>query len=395
VSAVRIRRDDEAGGEEPPDPLAGDRPAERSATLDLLRGYLLFSIIVNHTGRFPNGFDVVTGRGGLWVSAAEGFFFISGLLVWRVRGERMAVDGFGSSARTLLRRAAELYLWAVGTTLAYLFVPDVIGGRVGEVLTPLDMSTGELVRQTLSLRLIYGWADFLTHYAVFMAVAPVALWLLYRRLPVVLLGLSVAVWSASGSNFRMGWQLLFFGGMLCGYWTPRFRAATNRLTGIERAMLGGALAGLAVGTIAINVSLDHFQRFWARSALFTVERLGNYQTALAPRFDKVSLPTGRVLMFALWFGAAYLLVRRFEGPLRRGVGWFLLPLGRRSLFVYLLHGLCIFSVDVFVPYGGGWRRNAAIVAGVLAAVWLAARWVPIGARPLATPRRVGAWGNQP
>lgn len=47
----------------------------RIHTIDILRGFFMFMIIVDHLELFPNGFDFLTGRGLLWMSAAEGFFF--------------------------------------------------------------------------------------------------------------------------------------------------------------------------------------------------------------------------------------------------------------------------------------------------------------------------------
>ena len=44
---------------------------QRVVALDLLRGYFLFVMIIDHLGRFPGLFDLLTGRDKMWVSAAE------------------------------------------------------------------------------------------------------------------------------------------------------------------------------------------------------------------------------------------------------------------------------------------------------------------------------------
>jgi hypothetical protein len=62
----------------------------RILALDLLRGYFLVSIILNHLQWYPNGLDWVAMRGSLLVSAAEGFFIISGILLGIVRGRKLA-----------------------------------------------------------------------------------------------------------------------------------------------------------------------------------------------------------------------------------------------------------------------------------------------------------------
>ena len=49
----------------------------------------MVSIILNHLQWYPSGFDIVAARGSLFVSAAEGFFIISGILLGIVRGRNM------------------------------------------------------------------------------------------------------------------------------------------------------------------------------------------------------------------------------------------------------------------------------------------------------------------
>ncbi len=57
---------------------------KRIRAFDILRGYFLIVILINHIELYPSFFDFFTGRGRLLVSAAEGFFFMSGLLVGMV-----------------------------------------------------------------------------------------------------------------------------------------------------------------------------------------------------------------------------------------------------------------------------------------------------------------------
>jgi len=54
--------------------------------LDLLRGFFVVIIIIDHLQLWPSPLRYLTGEGRLWVTAAEGFFLISGLLVGYIRG---------------------------------------------------------------------------------------------------------------------------------------------------------------------------------------------------------------------------------------------------------------------------------------------------------------------
>ena len=92
----------------PPTP-AGNR----LATLDLLRGWFLIVILVNHLFYFPSGYDLISGRGMLLVSAAEGFFIISGLLIGIIRGGRVSNVPFLGIWKKLWKRGIILYAWSV------------------------------------------------------------------------------------------------------------------------------------------------------------------------------------------------------------------------------------------------------------------------------------------
>ncbi len=54
---------------------------KRILTLDILRGGFLVAIIVDHLNQGPSLWYLLTGGGAMWVSPAEGFFAISGILV--------------------------------------------------------------------------------------------------------------------------------------------------------------------------------------------------------------------------------------------------------------------------------------------------------------------------
>ncbi len=88
----------------------------RFVSIDLLRGFFLVVIIIDHLGRFPSGFELLTGRGELWITAAEGFFFISGMMVGVTRVAKIKARGFKAIWQSLWRRSAVLYAWSVGLT---------------------------------------------------------------------------------------------------------------------------------------------------------------------------------------------------------------------------------------------------------------------------------------
>ncbi|MDP9371380.1 MAG: OpgC domain-containing protein, partial [Chloroflexota bacterium] len=85
------------GAAEPrePVPRRGWRYAEpggRDLRLDLLRGFAVFAMAVDHLGG-PSWLYALTGGNRFFVSAAEGFVFISGVVAGIVYGARARRDG--------------------------------------------------------------------------------------------------------------------------------------------------------------------------------------------------------------------------------------------------------------------------------------------------------------
>src|SRR3954468_12253264 len=91
---------------------------DRIVSFDILRGYFLIVILINHIELYPSGFDLFTGRGRLLVSAAEGFFFMFGLLVGMVYKRRLAL-GMRFIFQKMWKRALQLYIGSVTLTLLF------------------------------------------------------------------------------------------------------------------------------------------------------------------------------------------------------------------------------------------------------------------------------------
>ena len=81
--------------------------------------------------------------------------------------------------------------------------------------------------QVFTLRYSFGLADFLSRYAVFMAIAPLALWLIAKRKTWIVGAVSVLVWATlrgtDGLAPFSGWQIIFFAGLVLGYYYPQIK----------------------------------------------------------------------------------------------------------------------------------------------------------------------------
>jgi fucose 4-O-acetylase-like acetyltransferase len=87
-------------------------------------------------------------------------------------------------------------------------------------------------------------------------------------------------------------------------------------------------------------------------------------------FTRTYLGPGRLLNVLLITIAFYALLSAFWKPLARALGWFLIPLGQATLYVFIMHVFFILAV-ANVPVlrdGNLWLNTAAYIA-LLAMLW--------------------------
>lgn len=351
--------------------------SKRILALDLLRGYFLVVILIDHLAQFPGFFELFTGKGWLWASAAEGFFIISGLMVGMIRGKELQSSSLLTVSKKLWRRGGQLYLWAVGLTLLYTAVGLVFAGHADvkpDLATNTPWST--IIWNSVNLSYIYGWADFLPHYALCMLAAPAGLYLLRQRKWWLVLVISLLIWGMRGNSFVFAWQLLFFGGMVAGYHFKDIAAWVGAWSQRRRWAVERAVYSLTAVTLIASIVVVHIRPLlegYRQSTTLVVSSMSQYSQALADQtgwlFDKITLAPGRVMVAALWFTALYLLFRRFEDPINRVLGWLLLPLGRNSLFVYISQSAWVFAVPLLIPSTSNLWINIAINAASILFMW--------------------------
>lgn len=338
--------------------------SQRDLALDLMRGYFLFVIVVDHMRFVVNPLYYLTGKMSLWVSAAEGFVLLSGFLVGKLRGNQARTRGLAAASRHLLRRAGTLALWCAILTISYRVISELLGHwpevpNWDEPGSLLDWILGALV-----LRRTYGDHNLLAIYALFMLVAPLGLYLMMRGRTAVFVGASVLLWAAS---FRFwlrwsnsvqadaSWQLLFALGMAAGFHEQRIAARWATLTDGARRAIRGAGAVLTVGILAASVvrlAVPVAKQPLLEVALFTRERLG----------------PGRLACGLVVVSTLYAYARLYEDRLVRAVGWFLVPLGQSSLYVYIMQSMLTYLL-VDPTLTNPWLALATSLAA-LALIWI-------------------------
>lgn len=333
-------------------------------------------MVVDHLGGASYLYPL-TGGNTFFVSAAEGFIFLSGLLVGLIYGPRILRDGLASVQLYLLQRALKLYAVTLGLTFTFVGL-----SRLADMpwLQGVEPVSPQLVVSILTLHQTYYLVDVMLLYALFMIAAPAALLLLHagRTWAVVLVsgGLwllfqwfpaQVEVpWAIRNNDTFLvtAWQLWFFGGMVIGYHRDRVWTLVGR---IPRRPAAAALAAAAAALIALRAT--------GGAPLAGIAGLPDGQTALSVLFDKHSARPGRVLGFVVVFPLLYLAVTDLWKPLERALGWLMVPFGQNALYVYAMHLFAVFLGALLLPYLPGfdrfvaWQNTPVQIAGVLA-IWL-------------------------
>lgn len=341
---------------------------DRDLALDLLRGYFLVVIMIDHLRYAGNPLYYVSGHQSLWVTAAEGFVLISGFLVGRLRGDEARAAGLAPAARHTLRRAGVLASWCAGLTIAFRVISEVTGYWP---VVPNADSHGGLVEDlvgAVTLRHTYGDHNLLAAYALFLVLAPLALAAMLRGWTTLALAASLTLWVV-GYVFHLTWsdsvqsdlcwQLLFVTGMVAGFHRAALITRWDALPPRVRQAIAAAAVAASLAILVLSVLRLPIQ--------------GVYPTRFEGYvFDRNRLGPARFGCAIVLVATLYAVIRRFEAPLVRTIGAVLVPLGQASLYVYILQ-----SILTFVLVNRAMHRPwlaLAITLGMIGAVWTMVRY---------------------
>lgn len=357
----------------------------RILAFDLMRGWFLLAIIIDHIAFFPNGLGWVGARGGLFVTTAEGFFFISGLVLGIVRGAKLIDKPFKHVAKLLLKRGAQLYVWSVLLTLLFTVITWIFFEQhpgVKQAFLPSTTPIWEVLLRTFTFDYVYGWADYLRLYAIFMLASPLVFWLLRKRLWYVVFALSLGVWALFPNDFNfdyqwqekfqpLSWQLIFFTGATIGFYWNQIASWWRGLSSMIRRSVVVTILTVGLATLIFNVFIMFATMGYDMSWIGVHAQMQHY--FYVGFFDKERMPLTRFGLFLLWFWMFFWLYRRFEGKIIKYVGWLLLPFGQNSLYVYTMHAFALYFVHI-IWIKGDFLHNFLITSGTIAGIWLLVRY---------------------
>jgi hypothetical protein len=336
--------------------------SKRLLSLDYLRGFFIVIIIVDHLSRWPSLFGLFSGHALLWVTAAEGFVIISGLLVGYIRGFKNRNQSLKAISIKLLKRSGILYLWVLISSYFYTailwFIPLKGGAPKIDFDSPSDWLS--LVTQTASLQSTYVWVHFLTLYAVFLAAAPIAVWMLRQGKAWLVVVVSL-IFLALGWKTQiqiMQWQALFFIPSAVGYHLEDIRTWWQQLAGKRRNSIQTFVWLLTFSTIILSALCT-----------FYPTTIGPLADNLNSLFAKDTISIYRLLTAFLWFTGYLLMFNALSKYIKKWLGWLLEPIGSHSLTAYILHGIALITVSYFTVSGDNVVINSLLGTFCILAVW--------------------------
>jgi hypothetical protein len=370
---------------------------ERQTELDWLRGLMLVLMTMTH---LPTWFSAHAGQPFGFVSAAEGFVFLSAFLVGSVYAHKARTRGYAVMRRALWSRALKVYLAHIGLLLFLLcvLVPIAVS-RNAHAITGLASYYLERPHLALVSGLVLAYnpplLDILPMYVLFLALSPLVLGVAMQRGWTLLLVLSAVLWlfaqydgglhvykslaalvgwpvpyGATGAFSFMAWQFLWLVGLrlgsMSGVSDPSRPPIDRRWSGV------GMLAAMSVAAMFFT------WRHVVGQAPFGSD------AALNVLFDKWHLGPLRLLNFAV---LALIVVH--ARPLL--VGWAahssIATLGRASLAVFSAHLLICLALLTIV--GDAVRPHLSVFETLLLLGTLAALY-GVAQATLAAPRVVRA-----
>lgn len=359
--------------------------ARRDLRFDLLRGLAVIAMVTDHVGGDKSWLYTLTGGNHFWTSAAEGFVFISGLVMGIVYPAIIARQGLGAALLKVLKRAGSLYALTVLLTLTTAALAYRLQVHWAPQVTAETLP--EFVIGVLTLHRAYYLTDVLLMYTLLIFAAAGAIFLISEQRTRYVLAASWGIWGiwqffpqqaalpwaiTDNSVFNLAaWQLLFFNGLVIGYHrkalAERFSWATGRTTLLVSGALFAGSVALYRDGLALLIHLTGRDAAWFDTYLFS----------------KSDERIGRVIAFAIFASFALSFVTNLWQPILKAFGWLLLPLGQNALLAYGVHLFVIMFTTEIGPTLFGEGSFTAAQNALLQSLGIAIVWAIVVTRPRA------------
>jgi len=378
----------------------------RDLRIDFMRGIALVMMVVAHT-EVMSIFNIFTWERFGLTTGAEGFVILSGFMLGMLNRARLQKAVLLTISWGLYLRAWKIYRVNIIIIVSFLLLGYLPFINVFEVTHFTDRFSGTSwslypvtpqIKETwfniiLYLQIGPHQTQILGLYIFLLLLSPLFLGMLQRGYVYGLLGLSLLVYGCwqrwpvrvTPSEFEfafplMAWQFIFVLGMACGWFKEELLSFARTAPG-KVVVVALVIVTLVLGFVAQN----HTNPFMPPALLMHVIPPADFNAFYHTWAAKNGLGPIRVLNDVCLMVTVYLLLTWCWQPLYWLAGWFLIPLGQRSLYTFILHVYVVLAVSQFVTFDlwrQDWMVNTLVHAAALGVLWLlakynvAARWIP-------------------
>lgn len=352
-------------------------PARRIVELDLLRGFFIIVIILDHLQFWPSPLQYITGQGRLWASAAEGFFIISGLLIGYLRAYKGARMPLKDLSAKLWKRAGTLWAWCAGVTAAVLMLSLWLPGDTAflpKLPSPEEASSlPVLIGNIITMNYASDWIYFLRLYAIMLACTPIFLWLIRKKHTLAFIALMLGTYLVSLAfgleEPAMQWQILYFGAALIGWKLEAILGWLREHPKIRRIIVIGLIAA-TLSTMVLSYFMVHGWDYVESPATsISLDTYVSLRANVDPIFSNNPMVFSRILLSFLWFSGLLALFHVIRKPLERWLGWLLLTFGHASLTAYCLQAIVLVFIVKFMDPTDNFWLNGLIGTLAVLLIW--------------------------
>lgn len=378
----------------------------RDLRIDLMRGIALVMMVVAHT-EVMSIFNIFTWERFGLTTGAEGFVILSGFMLGMLNRARLNKVVLLTVSWGLYLRAWKIYRVNIIIILSFLGLAYIPFINVFEVTHFTDRFSGTSwslypvtpqIKETwfnivLYLQIGPHQTQILGLYIFLLLLSPLFLAMLQKGKVLWLLSLSLLVYGCwqrwpvrvTAAEFEfafplLAWQFIFVLGMSCGWYKEELISFARTPPG-KVSVTAMVLVALMLGFVAQN----HTNPFMPPALLMHTISPADFNAFYHTWAAKNGLGPIRVLNDICLMVTVYLLLTWGWQPIYRLAGWFLIPLGQRSLYTFILHVYVVLVVSQFVTFDlwrQDWIMNTFVHAAALGALWLmakynvGARWIP-------------------
>jgi hypothetical protein len=346
---------------------------KRFDLIDGMRGYFLVFMLINHM-IFAGGYWLVQINHNqlAFVEDAQGFVFLSGLLIGMVYARKMAKNGYAAGRQAIYSRAFELYRYAMGIVICVLAAQMILPGAYYIWFNWLGYTTfDDPMRLAAIASFVFQptFMDILPQYIIYMLFAPMLVKLVIDGKWAHVMAGSLILWMAGQLGLQklvtgplndffmrpddqgvrvsfnlLGWQIVFYSGLVLGALTALNRIQWGKIFSPENSF---------IPTICVLIC-----GFFLPLRLLTAH--GMLPAELAGKFATMEIRADFGPVYLINFVAAATLITWLiiAGPRYKAVWvqtvsnaiiWvlslkFLQLIGRHSLYVYVWHVGIVYGV---------------------------------------------------